>query len=64
MAKPKKPYPGMGAFVVVCLYDNTDWVVYRGAATEAKAKQYRRELPQWSDDKCKVVPNSVGDSPA
>ena len=48
----------MGAFVVLTLYGE-DWVAYRGAQTLERAKEYRRELPQWPDEKVKIVPNEA-----
>lgn len=60
MARSKKPYPGMGAWVVLLEYPGA-WVVYRGAATEDAAKKARRELPQWPDHKVRIVPNVAPD---
>lgn len=58
MAKSKKPYPGMGRWVVLCEVYPNEWSVYRGATTEERAKQYRRELPQWPDHKIRIVENA------
>lgn len=51
-----KPYPGMGAWVVLLRYGDT-WVVYRSANSEEKANGRRRELPQWRDEDIRVVEN-------
>jgi hypothetical protein len=53
----KKPYPGAGAWVVLLCYGADHWVVYRGANTEQKAHERRRELPQWPDERVRVVEN-------
>lgn len=63
MPKSTKPYPGMGAYVVLTESYPGVWTAYRGAATEARAKQYRRELRQWPDAKVAVVPNAPGNDP-
>jgi hypothetical protein len=56
MAKSKKPYPGMGAYVLVLKYGDT-WVAHMGANSEDKLRAERRRLPQWPDDRIKIVPN-------
>lgn len=56
MAKSRKPYPGMGAFVLLLDYDGT-WVAHKGANTEDKLRAERRKLPQWPDSRVKIVPN-------
>lgn len=53
----KKPYPGMGPWVVLLNYGDDHWVVYRGANTEEMANTRRRELPQWDDEDIRVVEN-------
>lgn len=58
MAKPRKPYPGLGAFVVLVRYGDV-WVAYRGANTEERARARVRELPQWPAERIKVVPNTA-----
>lgn len=57
MAKSRKPYPGLGPYVVVTLEYGNEWVAYRGANTEEKARVYKRELSQYPPDKIKIVPN-------
>lgn len=56
MAKSKKPYPGMGAFVLLLDYDGV-WVAHMGANTEDKLRAERRKLSQWPDSRVKIVPN-------
>lgn len=56
----KKPYPGMGAFVLLLDYDGT-WVAHRGANTEAKLRAERAKLPQWPADRVRIVPNRIED---
>lgn len=56
MAKSRKPYPGMGLYVLALDYNGT-WVAYGGAMTEAGAVALRRRLPQWPDEKVKIVHN-------
>lgn len=47
----------MGPFVVILENYPGVWGAYRGANTEAKAREYRRELRQWPDSKVKIVEN-------
>lgn len=56
MARSKRPYPGLGDYVVISLYGDT-WVAYRGAKTEEKARAYARELSHYPHGTVKVVPN-------
>ncbi len=56
MTKSKKPYPGMGAYVLVLDYGGT-WVAHMGAQTVDKLKAERRRLPQWPDSRVKIVEN-------
>lgn len=61
-SKSKRPYPGMGAFVVI-INDGAAsggedrWSAYAGAATMKRARERRRELPQWNPEHVKIVPN-------
>lgn len=57
MSKSKKPYPGMGAFVLLLDYDGT-WVVHCGANSTEKLHRERAKLPQWPDARVKIVPNA------
>jgi len=61
MSKAKKPYPGLGPFVVVMDYGYGDWVAYAGATTAEKARARKRELSNWPSDKLAVVSNLPGD---
>jgi len=57
MAKSRKPYPGMGPFVLLLDYSGT-WVPHMGAKSLDKLKAERRRLPQWPDSKVKIVENA------
>jgi hypothetical protein len=57
MAKSRKPYPGMGAYVLLLNYSGT-WVAHMGANTEDKLRKERARLPQWPADRVKIVPNT------
>ena len=64
MAKNKKPYPGMGPFVLVLKYGET-WVATVGAKTEQTARTKARDYRHYvMGETMKVVPNNPGDSPA
>ena len=58
MSRSKKPYPGMGAFVLLLDYNGV-WVPHCGANTIEKLRRERSKLPQWPADKIKIVPNEV-----
>lgn len=58
--KPRKPYPGMGAYVVVLRYSDAhgdEWVAHAGAATEERARAIRRTLSNWPSDRVRIVAN-------
>jgi hypothetical protein len=57
VSRSRKPYPGMGAFVVLLEDYPGEWSAYAGANTLKRAKERRRELPQWPDHKVRIVPN-------
>lgn len=57
----KKPYPGMGPYVVVLEDYPGEWSAYAGANTLERARQRRRELPQWPNHKIAIVTNQPGD---
>lgn len=57
MAKSRKPYPGMGPFVLLLDYGGT-WVPHCGAKTMDKLKAERRKLSQWPADKVRIVENA------
>jgi len=62
MAKSAKPYPGMGAFVLILNYVDADgdhWIPHCGAASEAKLRAERSRLPQWPDSRVRIVPNDL-----
>lgn len=64
MAKSKKPYPGMGPFVLVLKYGET-WCATVGANTDEGARKKAREYVHYRfGETMKIVPNNVGDSPA
>lgn len=52
-----KPYPGMGAYVLVLNYGGT-WVAHKGAQTQEPLLAERRRLAQWPDHLIKIVPNT------
>lgn len=76
MARSKKPYPGMGAYVLILNYGDDDapiiaplplrgdvtcaWVAHMGAATVEKLRAERGRLRQWPDRKVRIVENVPG----
>lgn len=59
MARSKKPYPGMGKYVLVLNYGKA-WVAHGGANTPERARAMRRTLPQWRDDQVRIIENVPG----
>lgn len=56
MPKSRKPYPGMGPYVLLLDYGGT-WVAHMGAKSTDKLKAERRKLSQWPDTKVRIVEN-------
>lgn len=64
MAKLKKPYPGMGPFVLVLKYGDV-WVATVGANTDENARKKARDYRHYRmGETMKVVPNNLGDPAA
>jgi hypothetical protein len=59
MAKIKKPYPGMGAFVVLITERGGTVYIHAGANTEEAARRKGRQLHPTYD--WRVAPNNPGD---
>jgi adenine/guanine phosphoribosyltransferase-like PRPP-binding protein len=57
MAKSRKPYPGLGPYVVVTLEAPGVWVAYAGANTLDGARKRAREMSHYPADKIKIVEN-------
>lgn len=57
MATPRKPYPGMGPFVVMCTTDDP----YCGANTYGRARVRMREIAHYSQRF--IASNLPGDPP-
>lgn len=66
MPKPKKPFPGMGKFVVITRYPGEDvWSAYAGANTMEGARKRMRELSHYASENITIAENVPGaDLPA
>lgn len=57
MGRSRKPYPGMGRYVLLLDYEGT-WVVHCGAQSVEKLTAERAKLPQWPDSRVRIVENT------
>lgn len=62
MPRSRKPFPGLGPYVVVTLEPGGVWVAYCGANTERRARERAREMSHYPWNHVKVVENKEEDA--